>query len=333
VTASASVTYAPQAPAIPYDPPPLPEPARPPAGRKTGHERKSYFGEMFEGWTGNGPEGKCFESDHCFDYFSSPVSNPFYMEDPRSLTEARPIFIYQKISGSNPAFRGGNTEFFGSQFRVALTDRWSVVLTKLGGESINPGDGSPFNSQTGFSEIWLGPKYTFLRNTETGTVAALGATFEIPTGSGKAFQDTGTFSVAPYITAAQNFGCTNYGSFNAMGTIGYSIRADHERSDYLFSGLHLDFDVGNQHRLYPLLEMNWFHYGQSGGARPFNFEGRDLFNFGSTSVSGHNALSLATGVRYKFSECVQTGLVVEFPLTGSRDINNFRLGVDLIFRY
>src|SRR5205085_9724483 len=38
-----------------------------------------------------------FESDHCLDTFSSPVTNPFLFEDPRSLTELRPIFIWQKI--------------------------------------------------------------------------------------------------------------------------------------------------------------------------------------------------------------------------------------------
>src|SRR5262249_25617678 len=40
-----------------------------------------------------------FQSDHCFDQFISPVTNPFLFEDPRSLTEVRPIFMYQRIPG------------------------------------------------------------------------------------------------------------------------------------------------------------------------------------------------------------------------------------------
>ena len=32
-------------------------------------------------------------SDHCFDDFISPISNPFFFEDPRSLTEFRGIFL------------------------------------------------------------------------------------------------------------------------------------------------------------------------------------------------------------------------------------------------
>lgn len=336
---TASATYTPAPPPVasssastgfyPDPPPSQAAAANPPAHR----EHKSYFGDMFNGWGGGGPEGKCLESDHCFDYFASPVSNPFYFEDPRSLTEIRPIFMYQTIPGSNPVYRGGNAEFYGVQARVAITDQWSFVMNKLGGVSINPGGGSLVPSESGFAEIWLGPKFTFYRNTETGTVAAAGLTFQIPAGANSVGQDTGTLSLVPYITAAQNFGCTSYGSFNAMGTLGYAFRTDDQRSDYFYTSWHLDFDVGNQHHLYPLVELNWVHYTQSGGAVPFNFEGGDLANFGSTDVSGRNNLSLATGLRYKFTENIQTGLAVQFPLVGTQDLNKFRLTIDLIFRY
>jgi|GEM_PF-2634110 len=36
-------------------------------------------------------------SDHCFDDFISPISNPFFFEDPRSLTEVRGIFIENSL--------------------------------------------------------------------------------------------------------------------------------------------------------------------------------------------------------------------------------------------
>jgi hypothetical protein len=333
VSTSSSAPYAPDPPQPPaYEPEP-PSPGRAAVDKPSKHERKSYFGEMFEGWGGGGPEGKCFESDHCFDYFASPVSNPFFAEDPRALTEIRPIFLFQTLSSHNGVYRGGNAEFYGTQARVAITDQWSFVMNKLGGVSVNPGSSSLLPSETAFAEIWLGPKWTFLRNTETGTVAAAGVTFQIPTSSSRVVaQDTGNLSVAPYITAAQNFGCTSFGSFNAMGTLGYSF-GDHERSDYLFSSLHLDYDVGGRHFLYPLVELNWFYYTRDGHERPFGFEGQDLFNFGSNNVSGKGDLSIAIGVRYKFSECIQTGVALEFPLTHTKDFQSFRLGLDVIFRY
>jgi hypothetical protein len=338
VSATASSTYPPNAPPFTDAPVPPSDPMLPPSraavnDRSSNHEHKAYFGDLFNGIGGGGPEGKCFESDHCFDYFASPVSNPFFAEDPRSLTEVRPIFLFQTIPNGNPLFKGGNTEFFGTQARVAITDEWSFVMNKLGGVSINPGGGSALPSETGFAEIWLGPKWTFLRNTETGTVLATGATFQIPAGSTRVSQDTGNLSIAPYISGAQNFGCTSYGSFNAMSTLGFSFATDKERTDYLFSSLHLDYDVGNRHFLYPLVELNWFYYTDNGRGLPASFEGQDLANFGSTSVSGRGNLSIATGVRYKFSECIQTGIALQFPLTHTSDFQSFRLGIDVIFRY
>src|SRR5262249_6148219 len=59
-----------------------------------------------------------FESDHSFDGFISPVTNPFYFEDPRSLTEVRPIFMWQGSPTKNPIFHGGDIEFFGLQGRL-----------------------------------------------------------------------------------------------------------------------------------------------------------------------------------------------------------------------
>jgi hypothetical protein len=321
------VADAPGAPAFP-DPPPAPKPTT------TARQHKSHFGDWANDVGGGGPEGNCLQSDHCFDYFASPVSNPFLFEDPRALTEIRPIFLFQTIPHrDSPNYHGGNAEFYGTQARIAINNEWSFVLNKLGGVSINPGHDSLLPSESGLAELWLGPKWTFLRNTETGTVLAAGATFQIPAGPSRVAQDTGNFSVVPYITAAQNFGCTSYGSFNAMATAGYAIRADNQRTEYLFTSWHLDFDVGNQHRIYPLVELNWFHYTRAGNERPYNFEGADLFNFGSTGVAGKNNFTLATGVRYKFTEAIQTGVVFEFPVSTQHSFESFRLGFDLIFRY
>src|SRR5262249_35190186 len=164
-----------------------------------------------------------FESDHCFDNFVSPVSSPFFAEDPRALTELRPIFLWQQTPSRNAVYGGGDLVFFGTQARVAITERFSFVLNKLGGvwsEPHNPGD--EFAAHSGFSEVWLGPKYTFWRDDRTGTLMAAGLTFQLPSGPRKVFQDTGHFSLAPYLSFAQNlnFLPTGWGSFNFMNTTG-----------------------------------------------------------------------------------------------------------------
>jgi hypothetical protein len=308
---------------------------------------KEFFGEF--PWFGKGGPFESnnlhhiFESDHEFDSFISPVSNPFFFEDPRSLTELRPIFIYQQTPTRNPIFRGGDIEYFGVQGRLALTERWSIVLNKFGGTWIEPHfpngppGGPQFSSDiaphAGFSEILIGPKFTFLRNESTRTLGAVGLTFDFPAGDRQVLQDTGSFSLIPYVSMAQSFWKTTYGSMQAMGTIGYNVGLDNKRSDDLFFSLHLDYDIGNLQRIYPLVELNFFYYPTNGKANNLNFEGRDLFNFGSTSISGHTEVSLAAGARYKFTECIQIALVAEVPLTSNKDLMDYRITFDMIFRY
>src|SRR5262249_40134579 len=101
----------------------------------------SNFGERFlercEDWLQPGQGRECdvrrwFEGDHAFDYFASPVSMPFLLEDPRSLTELRPIFIFQSIPNNAPSFQGGHAEFYGMKMSLAVTERFSFVINKLG---------------------------------------------------------------------------------------------------------------------------------------------------------------------------------------------------------
>jgi hypothetical protein len=298
--------------------------------------------QLFGGfpWFGQGgldTEGRhhLFESDHAFDDFASPVSNPIYFEDPRSLTELRPMFLYQETPTGNHVFHGGDIEFLNLQGRVAITECWSLVVSEFGAIWMEPHSGEPgFEPHDGFAQITLGPKWTFLRNESWGTIAATGLNFVIPAGDAKVFQDTGSLSLEPYISAGQRF-CKipNWGTFHAMGTTGFNFAVDNERSDNWFLSLHLDFDVGDLHKIYPMIELNNFLYISNGKVNNLNFEGRDLANFGSTHVSGHDELSMALGMRYKFNECIQTGFAFEFPLTTNHDLMSYRLTFDLIFRY
>jgi hypothetical protein len=329
-----SVARADDYPGVNYVPTPQARPRVTAPDSRPTKTSKSYFGEFFDGWFQHGEDGMgCFESDHCFVTFISPVTNPFIAEDPRSLTEIRPIFMFQSIPNSNWIYKGGNAEFLGFQARLALTEHWSIVMNKLGGVWINPGGDSALGSENGFSEVWIGPKWTFLRNTDTGTLGAAGVTFQIPAGSNRVAQDTGSLSVLPYASFGQNFGRSSIGSFNVIDVVGYNFRTDNTRSEYFVNSLHLDYDVGNLHKFFPLVELNWFAYTRSGKARALAFEGADLVNFGSTDVNSRNNLTIAPGMRYRVNDHFEAGAAVEFPLVGTRDLNAFRLTLDVIFRY
>jgi len=277
---------------------------------------------------------QCLQSDHCFDGFISPVTSPFLFEDPRSLTEIRPIFLWEQTSTKNPIYHGGDVEFFGIQARAAITERLSVTLTKLGWiwqEVHDPTDG--FDTHSGFAEIDLGAKYTFLRQECWGTLGAFGLSFQFPTGNNNVFQNTGSASVRPYLSLGQNFCKSSYGSFNVISTTGGVFALDNKRSDFVYTNLHLDYDVANLHKIYPLIEFSWLHYTSNGGARAQNFEGGDLFNFGANNVSGQNYFTVAFGARYKFCESFQVGTAAEWAFGSSKNLENLRLTVDFIFRY
>jgi hypothetical protein len=277
-----------------------------------------------------------FQSDHCFDQImTSPVTEPFYFEDPRALTEVRPIAIFQSAPSHNPFFRGGNSEFFGLQARLAFTECWSFVVNELGIISLNPNDPTPeFGRSTGFAEVKMGPKWTFYRNTTAGAVAAAGLTFEIPAGDRSVFQNTGDLGLNPYVTYAQNFGRSlNIGSFNFIGTAGYAFATDSQRSEFLHTHFHLDYNVLNMHNWFPLVEMNYWYYTKNGKATDLGFEGADLVNFGSHSTQGRNYLTIALGTRYNFTDNVIGGFAVEWPVSNEKGLADFRLTFDMIFRY
>jgi hypothetical protein len=276
-----------------------------------------------------------FQSDHEFDCFISPVSNPIYFEDPRALTEFRPVFMWQHTRDSNPVYAGGDNYFAVLQGRLAITPWASIVVNKLGWTFNNPENPVPgVEDANGFSELHIGPKFTFLRLQDTQTVAALGLNFEMPIGSDRIGQGTGNLSLSPYFSAAQSFLRSDFGTFNFMNTTGYSFAVDSRRTDFLYASFHLDYNILNANRYFPLVELNWTRYTFNGSARSLGFEGSNLFNFGSDGVAGQDDLTLAVGGRIKFTEAIQLGIAGEFSvLGGRRHLDDFRLTVDMIFRY
>lgn len=273
-----------------------------------------------------------FMPDREFDFFISPLSNPYFFEDPRSLTEFRPIIIWQKSSSSNPLFRGGDALFFTFQGRLALNERWSIVIHKFGFAHVSP-DGqddplnpNPFAGGTGLTDLQIGPKWTFYRDLQSRTIAAVGVNFEIPTGSSRVLQGN-SGAVTPYISAAQALG-----NFNLMGATGYRFGFSNSRSDMFFLSLHADYNIAN--KFFPLAELNWYYYTKNGTSLAANFEGADLYNFGADAIAGRSLLTLNLGARYKFSEALQLGAGYEFPVVGKANgVMNWRLTFDLIWRF
>ncbi|MCA9065758.1 MAG: hypothetical protein KDA96_21965, partial [Planctomycetaceae bacterium] len=55
------------------------------------------LGSLLGDGCGSGITSLLHKSDHCFDEFISPITNPIFFEDPRTLTEARLIYVNHSL--------------------------------------------------------------------------------------------------------------------------------------------------------------------------------------------------------------------------------------------
>ena len=147
------------------------------------------------------------------------------------------------------------------------------------------------------------------------------------------YQNTGSLSIVPYISGARRLAETDYGRLNGMATAGFAISTNSARSNYFYLSGHLDFDVMNLHKFFPLIEMNWFSVTSNGTTNQnFNFEGRDVVNFGA-NAKGNNLVTFALGGRWRFNDRWTAGGAFEFGLAGQRDIFQNRFMLDVTWRY
>ena len=228
-------------------PPPVPPPPPPPPpsatygdtpynpGVSIDHPLNKSFGDRcgeFFGLNSCGGSGnrQMFQSDHCFDGLISPISNPFFFEDPRDITEIKPLLIYQTSPRNNPVFNGGSGGT-GLPGPPGINEQWSVVINKLGFVSMQPRDpNDEFTKSSGFAEFNIGPKWTFYRNEQTTGIAAGGVNFELPIGDKSVYQDTGNLRAGPVFDLCPQLGRLpdGYGIFNVMGEAGYNFGIDNK---------------------------------------------------------------------------------------------------------
>jgi hypothetical protein len=268
----------------------------------------------------------CFESDQAFPGFVGPISNPFLSKDPRSLTEVRLVFINDEIPSTHP-LGGGSFQAIGVQARVALTDRLTFIADKDGYAWIHPGNGG---EDDGFLNVAAGLKYLLVRDVPHQFLWSVGAQYEPQTGEGKVFQSQGDGVLSAWTTMGKQF-CDRW---HVIGTAGYQFPMESsQNSSFYYTSVHLDRCFFNW--LYPLAELNWFHYNQGGdrGIPPAFGEGDGLLNIGTSGVGGNDLVTGAVGLKAAISCHLDTGAVFEFPLTGRKDLIDNRVIFEVIVRY
>lgn len=260
-------------------------------------------------------------SDPKFTEFISPMTNPVYFEDPRTLTEARVIFLNHHL----PSDLGGkDVQLYATQLRAALTEDLSVIATK-DGFIVSQSD----VLDDGFADIAGGLKYNFYKDADSQTLLSGGATFALPFGSTQALQGRCDGEFHLFATGGMEFLL----DWHWVSGSGFRLPANAQAGNQIwYWSNHLDRRIGES-GFYLFTEANWFHYMSGADAFPVPVGGQDLFNLGSTGIGGNDVVTGAFGVKYKPRTNMEIGVAYEFPYTRRKDIIQNRLTVDLIVRF
>lgn len=260
-------------------------------------------------------------SDHCFDDFISPMTNPVFFEDPRTLTEARVIFANHWL----PSGLGGKqAQLYATQLRFALNEDVSIIATKDGFiVSQNP------LIQDGWADIAAGLKINVYKDVCSQTLVSVGGTYEAPFGTPKALQGNGDGEFHLFTSGMTKI----LDDYHYISGLGLRLPVDtFAESTSMYWSNHIDREIGNS-GVYLLGECNWYHILSDGGAFPAAVSGLDLFNVGGTGIAGDNIVTLAVGAKYKPSGNTELGVAWETPASDNRDVLDDRLTVDWIIRY
>ena len=292
---------------------------------------------LLSGWGCSGDKLSCMKSlikpsDHCFDDFISPMSNFVFFEDPRTLTELRPIFVNHWVPSTigNGVSAGGTIQLMAVQFRAALSERLSIIGVKDGYIWDNTDGTLDTLLDEGWAAISGGLKYNLIRNTETGTLLSGGLTYEMTTGSDKALQDVANGEFHLFGTAGQRF---LDGNAHYMTAFGWRVPVDgFAQSESVHWSNHLDVRLTNC--CYVVTELTWWHWtDEPATAAAAGVAGQDLFNLNFSGVDNNDLVYQSIGGKYKPNGHIELGLNYEIPLTDFQDVLLSRLQTEMIFRY
>lgn len=256
------------------------------------------------------------------DQMISPLSNPINFEDPRNISEIRPVYLYHEID-EDFVTGGGDVRIYALQLRYALSDKFAFIATKDGYVDANF-DGV-LNDESGWGNVTPGVKYAFHK--DDNSIFSGQLRYELPLGNRDVFQGTGDGFIQPSMSAAYAAG-----PVNIMAGTGLRLAVDDSDSSYWDADLHFDIPIGS---FYPVLEFSMFQSIDDGDRLPIGDEGQDYFNFGSTDASGRTLVTAGTGARYRVMENLDLGIVYQFPLTDGKgsQLIDWRITTDLIYRF
>jgi len=271
---------------------------------------------------GGQPWYRRFKSDHAFDDFIEPVTNPFWFVDPRPMTRVRAVFLNQFIPDDS-ILGDGDLQVYALQGSIRVSDRFSLLAEKDGWNSLQTvGTGG----RRGWNDLATGFRYTFIRDVPEQFLVSGGVIYEHTQGSREVFQGNGNGIWNLYLSTGKRL-CSNT---HFIGVAGASLPSDNSESQSFYYSLHVDYRLSQ--RWWLLWELNGRRYTESGDFLAANVEGGDWTNLGANNVSGNDFVSTAFGATARISRRLALHAAFEFPL-GREDLMENRLNVQMSWTY
>ncbi|MCG8650844.1 MAG: hypothetical protein MI861_13480, partial [Pirellulales bacterium] len=225
---------------------------------------------------------------------------------------------------------GGTIQLMAVHFRLALSERLSLIGVKDGYINDNTNGALDTLLDSGAAAVTAGLKYNLLRDPHCGRLVSVGATYELPIGSRRALQDIGDGEFHLFTSGGQRL---LDGNAHVLSTFGVRLAADgNVQSDSIHWSNHLDLRLTE--RIYFLTELTWWHWTDSAdNGAALGVAGQDLFNLSTSDVSGNDLVTQNIGLKWKPSGSAEYGIAYEFPLTGFQDVIESRLQAEFILRY
>lgn len=252
----------------------------------------------------------------------SPVANPLFFESPLIQSEARPLFLYHKISDD---FIGGFARVEAVQLRYAVNDRLAVIATKDGYIQLRPRAAVP--RADGWADIGVGLKYALVDDEKHQFILTPGFKFELPTGNRRVFQGNGDGEFNAFLSAMKG-----WGRVHATASIGGRVPVDFDKET---SSLHYSFQLDCHvcQWFIPFAVVNGQTVLSEGKTTAFGVEGFDLINFGDSKSEGFTQVAVGGGFRSRLCKRSDIGLAFEKGVTSPKGLFDERFTVDLIVRF